>query len=84
MIWGQSSPSVVPTRSMCDAGFMALLETIENIDDVEIVPLALPLDRATISWLSRMSRNDIEAAELIASILREVVIDDERAHSTMH
>lgn len=46
-------------------------------DDVEIVPLALPLDRATISWLNSMSRNDVEAAQHIADMIREIREADE-------
>lgn len=55
-----------------------------RLDDVEIVSLDLPLDRETVSWLSRMSRNDVEAAEMVASILKMIVQDDEAAHATMH
>jgi hypothetical protein len=60
--------------------------TLSDIDedDVEFVPLALPLDRATISWLNRMSRNDVEAAEIVASLIRSIREDDERAHRMLN
>ena len=62
---------------------MSIFETVE--DDVEFVPLALPLDRETISWLTRLSQgNDATAAEFIASIVREAREDDEAAHATKH
>lgn len=61
---------------------MAILETID--DEVEVVPLALPLDRKTISWLNRMSKNDIEAAEVVASMLRAIREDDESSHRTLN
>lgn len=63
---------------------MAILETIDDIDEVELVPMALPLDRDTISWLARMSKNDIEAAECIASMLRAIREDDEKLHRSYH
>ena len=53
-------------------------------DDVEIVALNLPLDRETVSWLGRMSRDDVEAAKMVAEILRMIREDDERAHATLH
>jgi len=54
-------------------------------DDVEVVTLALPLDRATIDWLSRMSRgNNQSAAEMIAFMLSAIREDDDAAHRTMH
>jgi len=57
-----------------------------NVDelDVELVPLALPLDRETISWLNGMSRDDVEAAVKIAEMLRMIREDDERADQTLH
>lgn len=75
----------VRNRERLPESTMTIFETIEDVDDVEIVPLALPLDRATISWLTRLSRgNDATAAEFIASIVREVREDDEAAHATKH
>jgi hypothetical protein len=53
-------------------------------DDVELVPLELPLDRDTIAWLNRMSRNDREAAEMVATMVRMIREDDERAEATLH
>jgi predicted nucleic acid-binding protein len=55
---------------------MQIAPTIDE-DDVEFVPLALPLDRATISWLNAMSRNDVEAAQHIADMIREIREADE-------
>ena len=53
-------------------------------DDVEIVTLALPLDRETVSWLARMSRNDVEAAEMVAWMIQQIRRDDEAAKQTLH
>jgi hypothetical protein len=59
--------------------------TMEDLDDVEIVPLALPLDRATVSWLIRMTGGDDgRAAELIASMIRGIREDDETTHRVLH
>lgn len=55
-----------------------------HTDDVEIVSLDLPLDRETLSWLSRISRDDTDAAEKVASILKMIREDDEASHSTIH
>jgi hypothetical protein len=56
-----------------------------SADDVEIVRLELPLDRETVSWLSRLSRGcDNEAAQMIASMLKDIREDDEAAHATLH
>lgn len=56
-----------------------------DVKDVELVPLAIPLPRDTISWLARLSQgNDVKAAEIIASIVQEVYEDDEAAHATKH
>lgn len=64
---------------------MPRFNTIEDLDDVEIVPLALPLDRDTVSWLMRMTKgDDAQAAEIIASIVRQVREDDEGAHRVLN
>jgi hypothetical protein len=55
-----------------------------DADDVEFVPLALPLDRATISWLNGMSKNDCEAAEIVAHMLRAIREDDEQTHRVLN
>ena len=55
-----------------------------DADDVEFVALALPLDRATISWLNSMSKNDCEAAEIVAHMLRAIREDDESAHRVLN
>jgi hypothetical protein len=53
-------------------------------DDVEIVPLALPLDRATIAWLGLISRDDVDAAAKIAEMLRMIREHDELFHRTLN
>lgn len=64
---------------------MALFDTIDDVEDIEIVPLALPLDRGTVAWLLRMTEgDDAKAAEIIASIVREVRVDDEQAHRVLN
>jgi len=57
----------------------------EEIEDVENVPLVLPLDRATVAWLLRISLgNDDYAACLIASMIRAIREDDEISHRNLH
>jgi hypothetical protein len=57
----------------------------EEIEDVEHVPLVLPLDRATVAWLLRLSLgNDNYAASLVASMIRSIREDDELFHQTLH
>jgi hypothetical protein len=51
----------------------------------EPIPLVLPLDPDTVRWLTMLSRgNDEAAAEIVASMLRDIRIDDEAAHATKH
>lgn len=58
----------------------------EDPDDaIEPVPLTLPLDRKSISWLASVAGDDEEKAEIIASMVRMIVDDDEAAHGpTVH
>jgi hypothetical protein len=63
---------------------MMMLKTTMDDDDIELVSLALPLDRDTIAWLNKLARDDVEAARIIASMLHDIRIDDEAAHSTLH
>ena len=59
--------------------------TTEEELDIEVVPLSLPLDRATVSWLLRLARgNDITAAEIVASMIRSIREDDEMLERTYH
>ena len=56
-----------------------------STQDVERVPLELPLDQETRRWLTHLSGgNDVIAAEIIASMLHDIRIDDESAHATKH
>lgn len=57
---------------------------IDVEDDVEIVPLELPLDRETVAWLSRISVNDRDAAKKVACMLRLIREDDEIADRVLH
>ena len=53
--------------------------TPEN-EPVEVVPLDVPLDPATIAWLARLVRvTGDPPAEIVASMLRMIRIDDEAA-----
>lgn len=53
--------------------------------EVEVVPLALPLDRDTVAWLLKMSKgDDSAAAEIVADMLRAIREDDEDAHRVLH
>ena len=50
-------------------------------EDLEIVPLDVPLDADTIAWLARLVRATGDGpAEIVASMLRMIRIDDEAAH----
>jgi hypothetical protein len=58
---------------------------LDEIEEIELVPLALPLDPATVEWLRKISKgNDIEAAEIVASIIRAIREDDEETQTTLH
>lgn len=59
-------------------------KTHHHLDDVEIVRMDLPLDRDTVSWLARIARDDAQAAEMVASMIRLIRQDDEAAHATKH
>ena len=49
-------------------------------NELEIVPLDVPLDAATIAWLARLSRaTGDHPADMVASMLRMIRIDDEAA-----
>jgi len=56
----------------------------DHPDDVEIVPMNLPLDRETVSWLSRVSKNDADAAQVVANIVKMIAEEDDLAHATRH
>jgi hypothetical protein len=44
--------------------------------------LPIELDRETIVWLARLSRvTGSHPAKIIASMLRDIRVDDERAHA---
>ena len=52
----------------------------DNDNNLEIVPLDVPLDAATIAWLARLVRVTGDGpAEIVASMLRMIRIDDEAA-----
>jgi hypothetical protein len=55
-----------------------------DLDEVEIVSLALPLDRATVAWLGKISVDDRDAAEKVACMLRMIREDDDYAHRSLH
>lgn len=61
-----------------------ILDIMDDDGEVELVPLALPLDRETISWLARLSKDDVEAAEVVASMLRAIREDDEINHRVLN
>jgi hypothetical protein len=43
------------------------------------------MDRATLAWLARLSGgNDERAAQIVASMLHDICLDDECAHATKH
>lgn len=49
-------------------------------ENVEVVPLDVPLDPATIAWLARLARvTGDHPADIVASMLRMIRIDDEAA-----
>jgi hypothetical protein len=55
-------------------------------DDIrEPIPLVLPLDRATVAWLTALAGgSDEQAAEIVASMLHDIRVDDEAEHATKH
>jgi hypothetical protein len=63
---------------------MSLITTESEDEPTEVVTLDIPFDRATLSWLARMTDNDIEVAQTVADIIRIVREDDEAAHATQH
>lgn len=51
-------------------------------DEVEVVPMELPLDRATIAWLAHLHNLTGDHPRImIASMLRMIRVDDEALHS---
>ena len=45
----------------------------------------LPLDRETERWLIERARESgVDPAKIAAAILRDVRVDDEQAHQTLH
>jgi len=49
-------------------------------ENLEIVPLDVPLDADTIAWLARLSRaTGDHPADMVGSMLRMIRIDDQAA-----
>lgn len=47
--------------------------------------LTLPLDGETLAWLCLLAGGcDRQAARIVASMLKDIRIDDEIAHATLH
>lgn len=54
-------------------------------DDEELIYLPLPIDRAMLTWLNQISGGcDRAAGRALVDIVRDVMLDDERAHATLH
>ena len=54
-------------------------------EPVEVVPLDLPLDSATLAWLAGLANGcDATAAQIVASMLRDIRVDDEKANAQLH
>lgn len=54
-------------------------------DTCGFVRVRLPLDQATVDWLNRLSQHTGDRPELIiASMLRDIRMDDEATSSTFH
>lgn len=62
------------------------MTTLEDDElDVEVVPLDLPLDRATVSWLARLANaTGAHPRAIVASMLKDIRVDDETAHRNLH
>lgn len=62
------------------------MSTPDEDEEIEHVPLPpLPMDPGTVEWLRMISGgSDAEAARIIASMLRDIRVDDEKAHATIH
>lgn len=57
----------------------------DDLRDGGAITLTLPLDGETLAWLCGMAGGcDREAGRLIASMLKEIRVDDELAHATLH
>ena len=55
---------------------------IDDDSDLEVVPMELRLDHATIVWLARLMHvTGTHPNEIVSSMLRDIRTDDERAHS---
>lgn len=58
---------------------------IEDDDEVELVPLDLPLDRETMSWLAQLANiTGAAPSSIVASMLRDIRKDDEAAHRLLN
>ena len=54
-------------------------------DQDEEVILEVPLDRETREWLAKLSKITRDSpAAMVASMLRDIRIDDELTHATFH
>jgi hypothetical protein len=64
----------------------SIMDALDDIDEnVEVVPLDLPLDRETVHWLARLSRvTGDHPRRIVASMLHDIRIDDEAAHRRPH
>jgi hypothetical protein len=57
------------------------MDLLEDDNDVEVVPLDVPMDNATIMWLARLCRvTGARPAAIVASMLRDIRVDDEASH----
>ena len=57
------------------------MPALEDDNDLEVVPMELALDRATIAWLARLMHvTGTHPSEIVASMLRDIRADDEQAH----
>lgn len=54
-----------------------------TIDDEDI--LEVPLDPATHAWLAKIARMTKQTpADVVASMVRDIRVDDEQTHDTVH
>lgn len=50
------------------------------VDDIEVVPLDLPLDRETASWIAKIAADQgCHLCQVVAAILHDIRVDDELA-----
>lgn len=56
----------------------------DDDDPVVVAPMVLALPSRVHAWLARHSADNLEAEEIIASMVTMIVDEDEAVHATCH